>query len=431
MIKTSLFFLICFSSIPLYAQHKYTLEECFETAFKNNPATREWELRIRQAENTLDESKRKAFPSVSGSFSQGFNSGRSIDPFTNSFVQRSISSNALGIGANWNVFNGFALRNQIRQNREDVQAEYYQLQQSKRELKAKVIIAYMQVLMNQQLYSVASQQEQALMKQLSLIKEIVKEGLRASMDSIDFEAQLATASFDALTAKNDITIAKLNLRQLLGQRMPLTFDIENIVLENNIYDEGFPDRILSDLDRQPSLKTADLRAKSAETSIKIAAATRFPSVSLSGGLGSAYSSAAVSEFNYFNQLNYNFNQYLRLGINFPLYNNGQVKNRVKAAEINLKILHSQIEAQKHQLTSEIEQAFLACKMAYDKLAAANLNLKAQQVAFKSANERFNEGFLSSVELNAFRTNLEKAKSALIQTQYEYYSRKVLMELYNE
>ena len=79
----------------------------------------------------------------------------------------------------------------------------------------------------------------------------------------------------------------------------------------------------------------------------------------------------------------------------------------------------------------MEQAFLSTRMAYEKLSGAGLNLKAQQLAFESASERFNEGLLNSTELNTFRTNLEKAKSNLIQVQYEFQFRKRVLEVYKE
>ncbi|NBA88711.1 TolC family protein [Emticicia sp. CRIBPO] len=429
--KWPLLIFCCLVLSSVKAQQSYSLQDCIELAFKNNLELKGQELNIQQAENTLRQSKNAVYPSASGSFSHGLNFGRSIDPFTNSFVQRSISSNSFGLSSNWTLFNGFSTRNQIEQNKTNLQSEYYASQKNKRELKIKITLAYMQVLMNQELYSIALEQENALARQLEVIKETVKEGLKAKTNIIDFEAQLAASAFDALTARNNITLSKLALVQILGLSNSLNFEVENMTFNNTGFNENLRNDILTGLDHQPALKAAELKVKSAVAGIKIATAARYPTVSINGGLGSAYSSAAASEFNYFNQLNYNFNQYLRLGINFPVYTNGQTRGRIKAAEITHKVLENQYGQQLQQLSTEVEQAFLSTRMAYEKLSGAGLNLKAQQLAFESASERFNEGLLNSTELNTFRTNLEKAKSNLIQVQYEFQFRKRVLEVYKE
>lgn len=421
----------CLTLSSIKAQQRYSLQDCIELAFKNNLTLKGGEFSIQQAENTLEQSKNAVYPSASGSFSHGFNFGRSIDPFSNSFVQRSISSNSFGLSANWNVFNGFSTRHQIDQNKSNLESEHYLQQKTKRELKIDVTLAYLQVLMNQELYNIALEQENTIRKQLEVIKETVKEGLKAKTYITDFEAQLAAGSFDVLTARNNITLSKLALAMAIGLPHSFIFEVETIRFKNTGFNDNLRDDIFTGLVNQPALKTIELKVKSAETGVKIARAARYPTVSFNGGLGSAYSSAAVSEFNYFNQLNYNFNQYLRLGINFPIYSPGQTQGRIKAAEITHKSLKNQYEQQSQQLSIEIEQAFLTARMAYEKLSSAGINLRAQQLAFDSANERFNEGLLNTTELNSFRTNLEKAKSNLIQVQYEYQFRKLVLETYKE
>ena len=116
------FFLIIF---PLWGQgrptlrgcqSRFSLNQCIEYAYKQNFDVKLRELKFRQSENTLEQSQKARYPSVSGSFSQGINSGRSIDPFTNGFIQRTIASNSFGVNTNLVLFNGFSLKKQILQN---------------------------------------------------------------------------------------------------------------------------------------------------------------------------------------------------------------------------------------------------------------------------------------------------------------------------
>jgi outer membrane protein len=65
---------------------KFNLIQCIDFAYKQNFDVKLKELRLKQSENTLEQSEKAIYPNLSGSFSQGINLGRSIDPFTNDFI---------------------------------------------------------------------------------------------------------------------------------------------------------------------------------------------------------------------------------------------------------------------------------------------------------------------------------------------------------
>ena len=415
-----------------FAQQRFSLSQCIDYAYKQNFEVKLRELRFRQSENTLQQSQKAIYPNLSGSFSQGINSGRSIDPFTNDFVQRTISSNSLGANANFTIFNGFSLKNQIIQNQINAEADQVEILRAKNELRISVTLAYMQVLMNQELAKIAQEQIQNIQSQYERVKALVNEGNMPKTNLIDLDAQLATAEFDALNAKNAIEVSKLSLAQLMAFPNML-FEIENSSVEEKtvLLNDNYLQNILSSSAFQPSIKSAELRVKSANIGIKLAEAGKYPNVSLGAGLGSAYSSAAAKEYNYFNQLGFNLNQFARLSINIPIFTNGQVQGRMATAQINQKISLVQLSQTKLQLKQEIERVYLTTKIAQEKMSSAQKQISAQQIAYDSAKERYLEGLLHTIELNTFRINLERAKSNLIQSKYEFYFRKIVLDYYSK
>ena len=413
------------------AQQRFSLNQCIDYAYKQNFDVKLKELKVRQSENTLQQSQKAIYPNLSGSFSQGINSGRSIDPFTNDFVQRTISSNSFGANANFTIFNGFSLKNQIIQNQYNAEADQVEIQRAKNELRSRITLAYMQVLMNQELSKIAQEQIQNIQSQYDRVKALVNEGNMPKTNLIDLDAQLATAEFDALNAKNNIDVSKLSLAQLMAFPNFTAFDIESSSIEekNTFLTESYLQNVLSSSYFQPTIKSAELRVRSANIGIRIAEAGKYPSVSLGAGFGSAYSSAASKEYNYFNQLGFNLNQFARLSINIPIFTNGQVQGRITNAQINQKISEIQLSQTKLQFKQEIEQAYLTAKIAQEKLNSAKRQISAQQIAYDSAKDRYLEGLLHAIELNTFRINLEKAKSNLIQSKYEFYFRKIVLDYY--
>jgi outer membrane protein len=421
----------CFFVLEASAQNKFTLEQCIDYAYKQSFDIKQRLLKIRQSENILRQSKQAVYPNVSGSFSQGVSSGRSIDPFTNDFIQHTISSNSIGFGANMTIFNGFLQKNQIVQNEYGVQADGWDLQRGKNELRNRITLAYMQLLMNQELWKISQEQVVNLQTQLERVKELVKEGNMPKTNLIDLDAQLAMAEFEALNMKNTIELAKLSLTQLMAFPDYGSFEIESMAFDEKVIalNEAYLQMVLLSVNNQPLIKNAELRFQSAKVGIRMAQAGKYPSVSIGAGMGTAYSSAASREYNYFNQLNFNLNQYARLSVNIPIYSNGQVRMRINNAMIAQQMADTQLSQSKLQLKQEIEQAYLAATIAKEKLSSAKRQLNTQQVAFDSAKERFTEGLIHAIELNNFRLNLEKAKSNFVQAKYELFFRKMLLDYY--
>jgi len=423
-----IFFFYCF---VVNAQQRFSLNQCIDYAYKQNFEVKLKELSLKQSKNALKQSEKAIYPNLSGSFSQGINSGRSIDPFTNDFVQQTISSNSFGANANFTIFNGFSLKNQIIQNQYNAEADQVEIQRAKNELRIRITLAYMQVLMNQELSKIAQEQIQNIQSQYKRAKALVNEGNMPKTNLIDLDAQIATAEYDALNAKNNIDVAKLSLAQLMAFPNFNTIEIENNLIEEKtvLLNGNYLQNILSGFYFQPIIKSIELRVKVANIGIKLAEAGKYPTISLGAGLGSAYSSAAAKEYNYFNQLGFNLNQFARLSINIPIYANGQVKGRITNAQINQRIVETQLSQTKLQTKQEIEQAYLTAKIAQEKLKAAQRQILALQIAYDSAKDRYLEGLLHTIELNTFRIDLEKAKSNLIQSKYEFYFRKIVLDYY--
>ncbi|WP_229236178.1 TolC family protein [Emticicia sp. TH156] len=413
------------------AQNRFSLEQCVEYAYKQSFDIRQRLLKIKQTENALRQSKQAVYPNLSGSFSQGLSSGRSIDPFTNDFIQHTISSNSVSFGTNVILFNGFALKNQILQQSYNLQADEWDMQRGKVELRNRITLAYMQVLMSQELWKINQEQVRSMQLQIDRVKELVKEGNMPHTNLTDLDAQLATAEYEALNMKSNIELARLALAQLMAYPSYSSFEIEPMPFheKNIIIDEQYLQEITAAFNDQPVIKNADWRLRSSVVGIKIAQAARYPSISLGAGMGTAYSSAAAREYNYFNQLNFNLNQYARLNINIPIYSNGQVKGRINNAIIGRQMAETQLSQSRLQLKQEIEQAYLTARIAQEKLTSAQRQLAAQQTAFDSARERFLEGLIHAIELNTFRLNLEKANSNFIQAKYELLFRKMLLDYY--
>ena len=129
-------------------------------------------------------------PSVNGDVSHGINRGRSIDPFTNSYVNQKINYASYGLGSDVILFNGLTLQNAIKQNAFAYDASKMELQQAKDNLTLAVILAYLQVLSNEDQVEVANKQVAVTQVQIDRLEKLNKEGAINPPQLFDLRGQI-------------------------------------------------------------------------------------------------------------------------------------------------------------------------------------------------------------------------------------------------
>ena len=94
-----------------------TLQQCIDIAFKNNRDVQTTALNQQTAEANVLSAKGNILPNVNGNISHSENQGRSINPFTNSYINQTVGFANYSLTANVTVFNGFALQNNLKSSK--------------------------------------------------------------------------------------------------------------------------------------------------------------------------------------------------------------------------------------------------------------------------------------------------------------------------
>jgi outer membrane protein len=69
----------------------YSLRQCIESGISNNLVVRQSGLQVETSEINWKQAKLNLLPDLNGSVGHGINQGRSIDPFTNSYINQQIN----------------------------------------------------------------------------------------------------------------------------------------------------------------------------------------------------------------------------------------------------------------------------------------------------------------------------------------------------
>ncbi|CAN5255204.1 N/A [soil metagenome] len=463
--KIAIFFmLICFAA---HAQQngRYTLQQCIDIALQNNFNVKTSEAQMQINRVSWQQARENLLPGVSGDINNSINNGRSLNTTSYSYVNQQQTSGSYSLSGSVILFNGLALQNSIKQASLAYQAGKMDYQQAKDLTTLNVITTYLQVLNSQDQLTQATYQVDVAQKQAERQDILGKEGAAKPGDISDIKGAFATSQLAVINAKNTVDIAKLSLLQIMN----VPYD-RNIQLEPLRADElpvkfgGTSDDIYaSALTNLPSVKAAAFRRQSAEKGVSAAKGGLFPTLSLSGGLGTSYSSVsqssvlidstivpthaftgsgATKQTVYTSQANYNtqnisfgdqfknnFNTYVSLGLHIPILNYFRNRNNISLAKINLFTARFTEETIKTQLKQNIDQAYVNMVAAYDRYQVTLQQVSAYTESFRTAEIRFNEGVLTSVDYVLTKNNMDQANINLISARYDYFIRTKILDYY--
>lgn len=432
-------------------------------------------MQVQSNANNLEQSKWQRWPSLSFNASQGFNFGRTIDPFTNQFVQQRVNSNAYQLGSSVVLFSGFQIENTIKQNNLTLQASRKDLEATRNDIMLNVALSYLQILNNQELIEVARLQLEATKFQLERTQKLVTAGTLAEASLYDLNAQLANDELAVVNAENNLELSRLSLKQQMNLPSSEVVNVKPVPLADpylKVYDASIQEIYETALDNLPQMQAATLRTLAAAKGVDVAKGLRLPTLSLSGGVNTAFSSAAPSEryvadgtgstivnvpsttrfievagtripliesttiangsiqhFGYFDQLNFNRNSAVSLNLRVPIFTNFQNKYRIAGARIQQMNTEYQSETVRLQIRQNVEQAYIDMTNAAKRYSATSNQVKALQEAFRVAESRFTAGALNSAEFNIAKANLDRARANLVQTKYDYIFRTKILDFY--
>jgi outer membrane protein len=442
-----------------------TLKDCIGTAIKNNPEIKQAEWQSETDKVSWKRSKASQLPFVNTGISHGVNQGRSIDPFTNSYVNQEISFANYSINTSVVLWNGGNLRNSTRRDALTVEAAKQDIQQAKDNVTINVILAYLQVLNNEEQLNLAKQQAVATREQVERLEVLNKQGAIVPATLYDLRGQLATDELNEINARNNLENSKLILSQLMNIDYSPAMQVEKLSSDANLTLYTEQPGVIYDLasQQQAIVKAAELRKQVASKELSAAKGSRLPSLVLNGGLGTNYSSAASTlslinttdvatsdyvivsgnkvpvispqnnyssqKISYFDQWKNNFNSGLSLGLRIPLLNGAQARSRIDLARVQEKRADFESQTIKTQLKQNVQQSHLNMTAAYERYLKLQQQVQDFTESFRSAEVRFNAGVGTSVDYIIAKNNLDRAKGNLVAAKYDYLLRTKVLDFY--
>lgn len=447
---------------------KIGLQEAVDVALKNNLSIKQSGLAVENSLNTLDQSKWARYPNLNGSANLNLFSGRNINPYTNGIITNTVGSNGFGLSSGVTIFDGYQTRNNIALNQTNLEVARLDLQGMKNTITLNVVVAYLNILSQEDLLAISQRQVEVSKIQLERTQKMVNAGSVPETNLFDIQAQLANDEVQVVNAENAIISAKLALKQLLNIAADRNVDVVRIEVPNpniapypssstEVYEiaQGF----LADV------QAADMRIKAAQKSIDIAKGLKYPVISAFANANSSSSTAAEKvlvtqkiveteagyvdvagvrypviallptstatseKIGYFRQLGGNINLSVGLSARIPIFNGYNAKFRTTGATIQKKQAEVQAENVRLRLRQDIETAYVNMSNSAKRYSALGNQVRALEESFRASESRFNVGSLNSLDYSIAKTNLDRARANQIQAKYDYIFRIKILDYY--
>ena len=392
---------------------------------------------LRQAVNaaaldtvSVRQSQMQFLPSVSLSsstsqslqpFANSASSGSAVGPVTSTAVNAGVSSSLV-------LFNGGANRAELAQARLVQQAGGQEVERTRQSVVFTVVSNYLDLTSNQEQLRVRREtlaSEEALLQQ---VVAFVNAERRPIADRYTQEAAVASARLGVVQAANAVELAKVDLIQTLQLDPRGEYDFQPPPAGAA---SASPATLPALLDRALEGR-ADLAARESELAaaaqgVRVARASRLPTVTVSAGYNTNLNSS--NDEGFFDQFTQRQGGSVQVGVSLPIFDRGNAAAETQRARITQDNARIALQNQQQQVALEVRRAWLDWQAAGQQLAAAQAQVTAAERSLDATRQRYQAGVGTLTELTQARNTLASAQSQLVSARYNLVFQRTLVDYY--
>lgn len=401
-----------------------TLEFCIKQATTKNPDIQLQRYTRDLSASQINIAKSSALPRMSVDVFQSGNFGRSIDRFTNSYIDQFYNTSYAGLNFSMPIFTSFKIKNQINAAKLNLEASEKKIEQELNTLKMEIITTYLTALSNKEIIENFSKQLKSDSIQLLRVLKRKEAGLTSKIDDLQIQTLISNNQISRDDAILSYRLSLISLSQLINfeynENMTLTSLEPGELLEINL-DEN-------KLNEMPELKELMIKNLAQDAMIKSIRADNLPSITLSGNYGAFYASSNQQR-NFSQQINDTRNGGVSLGLNIPILGSLQNKANMESQKIQKKINEAAIEKIKTVLKREAIFSIETYKAILQKYENSKLLLKIAKENTDLIASQLDAGVTTMVEYITANNNMEKAANSASQTKYQLILQEILVKFY--
>jgi outer membrane protein len=448
----------------LLAQQTWTLQECVNRAIEMNISIKQSKLDYAGSEIEKQGAIGNFLPNINVGSNHSWNIGLNQNITTGLLENVTTQFTSMNLNMNVNIYGGLQNINRLHRANLSILASQYQLEDMTENIALLVANSYLQILFSKESLSVQILQLDITNSELKRINELVNSGVVPKGDLYEIEANLASQEKNLVDAQNAYYLSKISLAQLL-----LIDDFENFEIANETYDipisdvmSKTPEEIFNyAVSNKKEIKIFETNLDIAKKDLEISKASLKPTLSAfysySSRIGYSDRLVPTDEISYTpigvvegtgervvapytkmttsgpqsfsKQFDLNAGQNFGLSLNIPILNNFSRRSNVNRTKINILRTENSLQQKKLDLENTVNQSFSDSNGAYKAYLASKKLIKARELAFEYAKNKFQVGAMNSFDFTQAKQRYELAQSELIRTKYDYIFKLKVLEFY--
>jgi outer membrane protein len=419
---------------PLGAQtgqtaQKITFEDAIGLALKQN-------VTVRQAQNSaalntaaVQQQKMAFLPSLSLNVSGANDVGSNFNSGVGAVTTSNTQSLSTGVSSSVTLFDGMKNVTLLKQAQLGETAGEQDLTRAKQTAVFTVASNYLALVTQQEQLRVQTENLAAQQALEAQIQKLVNAGTRPISDLYQQQATVAAARSALVEAKRALELAKVDIVQTLQLDASVSYDFvaPNVNLAAPAKTFALDSLVTRALAARSDLAAQGTRVDAASQGVKAAAASRWPTLQLSAGYNTGFSTANVLSFA--DQLDQRRGGSIGLGVSIPLFDKGATSLATQRAQIEEDNARLALAQQKQAVTVDVRRALLAYQASQERLAAATAQRQAAEQATTVTQQRYQLGAATLVELAQARASQVQAASSEVSARYDLVFQQALMSYY--
>ena len=314
--------------------------------------------------------------------------------------------------ANWTIFDGFRVQAKkqqlnILEQIGEQDAKFY-IEQTVSD----VVVAYHQLVYEQQLLNNYKQSMSISAYRLSLEKKRNEVGAGKAIEYGQALVDYQSDSIRYLAQRNTIKSLEIELNRLLNS--PLESELKVDISEFSVIPFPNKDSLLDQVKQNNSqLSQLQLAELLTETELRIVKANRYPKIDLFAGYQFSNSFAEVGFIN----SNRSYGPTIGASISFNLYNGGKTILEIENSAVYQENAHLSKEQTNQNIDAEVLSLYYQYNSIQERILLASSNVGAINQVYEIASEQLKRGAINGYDFRLTQLTLLNAQLALMELQF--------------
>jgi outer membrane protein len=422
MIKKVLLLCISIWCNNIKAQN-LSLEECYKLVSAQNIVVKQAKLQHDNAKQQVSISRTLSYPGVSVNVGQSGNFGRSIDRFTNDYINQYYNASYGGLSIDVPLSTWLNNKYNVASNEYNAESINQNIETQVMNQSIQMLRSYINALVRLENYNIRKEQSDNDSTLLQIINKKINAGVGQERERLQLQQQWMNSQLNLKTAKQEYTSAMIELCQLINKTYDESIKVEPLLL----YEKNDINSLVT-IENLPQIRQLTLSKKAIEMTTQFIKTQNRPRLSLEGGYGAFYASSNTSR-SFGEQLNDTRNGNVSLSLGIPILQSLRTKPRLQEAKVNEQLAEENISLQR----SLLERDLAMCKTNLKALNESYIDaIRLYGIAEENANllsKMLETGSANITEYLVTITGLLGVKTQEINIRYQLIFNQRLLKLY--